>query len=218
MAHPLDTAIQALKNNGFTLYQFLSSLLTSRSFDDHQSTQELLAHSVDIFALLWKHPSNDQKLFTHVIETVQHVYRSELKMMASNRNWHFGALSTTTKQLEEFCLEDLARDMGACAPALSTLLGVLLDNENRHLTAGTVNHEDGEGDALIGTANNDRYWDEVDEIDLEGIINGLDAERHNGLQLSPVGSDHSSEKCNRRRAAIITLVSILPVVFDIPCD
>ncbi|KAI9460696.1 hypothetical protein HD554DRAFT_2206865 [Boletus coccyginus] len=42
--------------------------------------------------------------------------------MASDRSWHFGALSMTTKHLEEFY-------MGACAPELSSLLGVLLDGK-----------------------------------------------------------------------------------------
>jgi len=47
MARSLNTAIQVLKDNGFMPYQLLSSLLTSQSSDNHESTQELLTHSPD---------------------------------------------------------------------------------------------------------------------------------------------------------------------------
>ncbi|KAI5982402.1 hypothetical protein EDD15DRAFT_2144998, partial [Pisolithus albus] len=99
------------------------------------------------------------------------IYRAELKEITSeDRGWHFGALNVTTKQLEEFSIDDMARDMEICAPELWKLLGFLLDDER----SGSILEDDCRGNLLM--RGDDDYWDAVDEIDLEGFISGLTAE------------------------------------------
>ncbi|KIJ57501.1 hypothetical protein HYDPIDRAFT_72446, partial [Hydnomerulius pinastri MD-312] len=106
--------------------------------------------------------------------------------------WHFGATNTTTKKLEVFSIEDMARDMEGCAPGLWRMLGVLFDGE-----ASKTNNENGVAEGDITMGDDDSYWDEIDEIDLEGFINGLTADR--GLPPS------AGNKRSRRQAAIVMI-------------
>lgn len=138
--------------------------------------------------------------------------------MASDHKWNFCASNTTTKQLEGFCLEDLAWDVTTCAPELSALLGMLLDGKELYSMASTVsfNHEDGEGDTMMGsTANYNSYWDNIDEIDLKGFISGLTAESPIGLNSSLMVSDHVGDKHSKLQqcqAAITMLVHTYIIV------
>ncbi|KAF9232333.1 hypothetical protein BU15DRAFT_13769, partial [Melanogaster broomeanus] len=119
--------IEALQRCGFTPTQFFISLLTSQQHNDNQSIHDLLTCFTDIFSLLINHPLNDNKLIRHASEIVQCTYLMELKKIASeDGGWHFGALSTTTKQLEDFSLEDMAWDMETYAPELCRMIGSLL--------------------------------------------------------------------------------------------
>ncbi|KIK95409.1 hypothetical protein PAXRUDRAFT_140723, partial [Paxillus rubicundulus Ve08.2h10] len=93
-------------------------------------------------------------------------------LTSQTSGWHFGASSAITKQLEDFSLEDMAGGMLACTPTFWHMLGMLLGDDQMALSghgAGLENAED-EADEEAD------YWDEVDEIDLEGIINRLTKE------------------------------------------
>ena len=168
----VDSAIEALEKCGFTVSQFLQSLLSTTRYDDHPSVHDLFASSANILLLLFNHPSgNKSSLTRQAREIVHETYRKELKILTSgDSGWHLGAWSATTKQLEDFSLEDMARDMEANAPGLWQMLGTLLGDG-----PGSNDENDGE----VGRDNNldTSYWDAIDEIDLEGFISGLTAER-----------------------------------------
>lgn len=92
------------------------------------------------------------------------------------------------------------------APKLWNLLGDLLLGgcrlgdtplEDEH-TRARGNH-DADGDVIM--MNDDTYWNEVEEIDLEGFINGLTADRP--LLTAAV------DKRKLRRSAILLIVSDL---------
>ncbi|KIK75322.1 hypothetical protein PAXRUDRAFT_173185, partial [Paxillus rubicundulus Ve08.2h10] len=121
----------------------------------------------------------------------------ELKKITSeDSGWHFGALSTTTKQLEDFSLEKMAQDMGSDALELCRMIGLLLDDEG----SGTFDGEkDVGGPSDVAMGDNDGYWDEVDEIDLEGFISRLVANK--GLPSSV------QDKHHKQCAAIVMIIS-----------
>ncbi|KAF8836713.1 hypothetical protein BDN67DRAFT_1014445 [Paxillus ammoniavirescens] len=86
------------------------------------------------------------KLKDFILTRTGSTYHEEILSLASQMGgWHFGASSTTTKQLEDFSLEDMER-------------GMLWARE------GLEGAED-KADEEVS------YWDEVDEINLKGIIN-----------------------------------------------
>ncbi|KAI6134580.1 hypothetical protein EDD17DRAFT_1783097 [Pisolithus thermaeus] len=90
----------------------------------------------------------------------------------------------------------MAQKMEVNAPKWWRLLGTLLDDKGM---ADLTGRKDGGGDESVDDAqeiegDDDEYWDEVDEIDLEGIINGLTGE----LGMRPAMTD----KRAKRRAAI----------------
>ncbi|KIK78931.1 hypothetical protein PAXRUDRAFT_16606 [Paxillus rubicundulus Ve08.2h10] len=86
----------------------------------------------------------------------------------------------STKQLEDFSLREMARKMEARAPNWWSLLGTLLNDKGAQ-RLGEL-RMDGEGDVdMAGGVPSleddlEDYWDEVDEIDLEGVINALTGE------------------------------------------
>ena len=171
----VDSAIEALEKCGFTVSQFLQSLLSTTRYDDHPCVHDLFASSTNILLLLFDHPSgNKTSLTRQAREIVHETYRKELKILASgNSGWHFSAWNATTKQLEDFLLDNMARDMEANAPGLWQMLGTLLDggpgsNDENDVDDGEVGSDDD-----LDTS----YWDAIDEIDMEGFINGLTAER-----------------------------------------
>ncbi|KIK76825.1 hypothetical protein PAXRUDRAFT_17913 [Paxillus rubicundulus Ve08.2h10] len=125
----------------------------------------------------------------------------ELKKITSeDSGWHFGALNTTTKQLEDFSLEKMARDMGSDAPELCRMIGLLLDDEGSGIFDG---EKDVGGPSDVAMGDDDGYWDEVNEIDLEGFISGLVADK--GLPSS------TQDKHRRRRAAIVMIKKTITI-------
>ena len=123
-------------------------------------------------------------------------------MSSERAGWHFGASSTTTKQLEDFSIEEMAWEMETSAPALWNLLGGLLGEDQK---LPLMVHEKGDRDADNSASDvpmsiDDSYWDQVEAIDLEGFINGLTSENGSmGLKV---------DRRELRSAAIISIVSI----------
>ncbi|KIJ58556.1 hypothetical protein HYDPIDRAFT_68993, partial [Hydnomerulius pinastri MD-312] len=119
--------IETLERCQITASQFVLSILTHRQYNDHPVVKDLLLHSPNILSAFLKHPSNDDKLLQCSAELIRNSYLRELRDIASEESgWHFGASSATTKQLEEFSIEEMARDMERHAPGLWDLLGILL--------------------------------------------------------------------------------------------
>ncbi|KAF9234053.1 hypothetical protein BU15DRAFT_66045 [Melanogaster broomeanus] len=168
MQHVLET----MQSCQITAGQLVLSLLTDRE-QEHHSVNDLVPCAIDVFSAFLQHPSTQDKLKDFMLTRTGSTYHDEIVSLASQMSgWHFGASSTTTKQLENFSLEDMAEGMLAHAPTFWRMLGMLLGDDQTALSghgAGLEGAED-EADEEQG------YWDEVDEIDLEGIINRLTKE------------------------------------------
>ncbi|KAG2150786.1 hypothetical protein DEU56DRAFT_701986, partial [Suillus clintonianus] len=98
-------------------FQFILSLLTSQQYNNHHIVRDLVVHSPDILAAFLRHPSKEDTLVNSVRQLVHEQYITDIQEMSSERaGWHFGALSTTTKQLEDFSIEEMAQEMETSAP------------------------------------------------------------------------------------------------------
>ncbi|KAG1896739.1 uncharacterized protein F5891DRAFT_932850, partial [Suillus fuscotomentosus] len=88
---------------------------------------DLVAHSPDILAAFLQHPSKEDTFTNSVCKLVHEQYIADIRKISSEHaGWHFGASSATTKQLEDFSIEEMAWEMETSAPALWNLLGGLL--------------------------------------------------------------------------------------------
>ncbi|KAI6002202.1 hypothetical protein F5J12DRAFT_686107, partial [Pisolithus orientalis] len=95
-------------------------------------------------------------------------------LTSEDNGWHFRASSASTKQLEDFSLQQMAQKMGEGTPKWWGLLGTLLDDKGSGELGGQNEHIMNE--TLESEREFGNYWDEVDEIDLEGMINKLTGE------------------------------------------
>src|SRR6267154_5621536 len=145
MQRAVEEITNVLERNSITASQFILSLLTSRQFNNHHIVRDLVAHPPDILtAFLW-HPSKEDTFVNSAHQLIHEQYITDIWEMSSERaGWHFGASSTTTKQLEDFSIEEMAQEMETSAPALWNLLGGLL-GEDRKLPL--MVHEKGDRDA-----------------------------------------------------------------------
>ncbi|KAI6119144.1 hypothetical protein EDD16DRAFT_1519546 [Pisolithus croceorrhizus] len=87
----------------------------------------------------------------------------------------------------------MAQKMEISAPKWWSLLGMLLgDKETRE--SGVQRNDLGDEHAVMDMERNlNGYWDDVDEIDLEGLINELTGEQ----ESSPLVGDRISRHCSR---------------------
>ncbi|KAI6165502.1 hypothetical protein EDD17DRAFT_1774941 [Pisolithus thermaeus] len=149
-----------------------------------------------------KRCTDDNRLLRGATDILKGIYRAELREITlEKRGWHFGALNVTTKQLEHFSIDEMARDMEICVLELWRLLGIFLDEERTRSV-----HEEDSSDSLL-TEGDNSYWDAVDEIDLEGFISGLTGES------SPPSS--GLDKHSHCHAAVIRIVRKKVVIMSI---
>ena len=183
--------------------QFFQAVLTDRHYHDHPIVKDLLLHSADILGAFLAHPIWDQRFVQRCAELLSSSYLKEIRRIASeDGGWHFSASTATTKQLEDFNLDDMARNLEECAPGLWAFIGVLLEGDEKHWHGSNLGKEkDIDGDAVMDEQSTDveeDYWDHVDEVDLEGFIEGLTAE---GGPMIP-----AKDRREKRRTATKTIV------------
>ncbi|KIK96245.1 hypothetical protein PAXRUDRAFT_826194, partial [Paxillus rubicundulus Ve08.2h10] len=68
------------------------------------------------------------------------------KTAAEASGWHFGAYRSTTKQLEDFNLEKMAKDMEASAPHFWSLLSLFLGEARDEIVGGGLGPDDRDAD------------------------------------------------------------------------
>jgi len=199
---PLLTPIlKALECCQLTASEFVLTLLTSKQYKDHHLVHDLLTHATDVLDIFLQHPVTRDNVIRHSCDITKCTYLREIHVLASAESgWHFGVSNSSTKQLEDFSLEEMALQMESRAPQWWSLLSTLLDD----VTHPQEEVRDG-GDG-VPESDNDmvNYWDQVDEIDLEGLINGL------------TGESIPGETKQKRRTANKTMVgatSSLHIIF-----
>ncbi|KIK78513.1 hypothetical protein PAXRUDRAFT_834521 [Paxillus rubicundulus Ve08.2h10] len=121
----LEPIFEALERCGLSVSEFVLSLLTGRKYNDHPAMRDLLVHSPDIFAALAAHRLKEIR-----------------KIAAEASGWHFGAYRSTTKQLEDFDLEKMAKDMEASAPHFWSLLSLFLGEARDEIVGGGLGPDD----------------------------------------------------------------------------
>ncbi|KAF9231987.1 hypothetical protein BU15DRAFT_81749 [Melanogaster broomeanus] len=185
----MQRVLETMQSCQITAGQLVLSLLTDRE-QEHHSVNDLVPRAIDVFSAFLQHPSMQEQLKDFIFTRAGSTYRDEIVSLASQTSgWHFGASSATTKQLENFSLEDMAEGMLARAPTLWRMLGMLLGDDQTAPSGHGAGLEGAEDEA----EEEADYWDEVDEIDLEGIINRLTKES---------GGSSAVERQAKRRAAI----------------
>ncbi|KAF8415907.1 hypothetical protein L210DRAFT_962448 [Boletus edulis BED1] len=189
----IQVVVNTLEIHNLTLTDFLLDLLASKTYYGH--------HIFNDLGLRGAH------LDEEVHSTLTQEYVAEVTHVATEESgWHFGVHHSTLKQFEEFSLEDMAHNLEVQAPKLWGLLGKLLggckDMEDEH-TMETVDGLDNVDADMV--ADDNTYWDEVEEIDLEGFINGLTADE--GSPLTAI------DKQKKQHAAMLLIQRI--VIFGI---
>ncbi|KIK79080.1 hypothetical protein PAXRUDRAFT_162248, partial [Paxillus rubicundulus Ve08.2h10] len=90
-------------------------------------------------------------------------------LASEESGWHFTASNVTMKQLKVFNIEDMPQGMEKGTPQTWDFLGALLgDGEVEKKVDGDAPVADNE--PSVDLDSDDSYWDEVDEIDLEGFL------------------------------------------------
>ncbi|KAI6111319.1 hypothetical protein F5141DRAFT_982550, partial [Pisolithus sp. B1] len=103
------------------------TLLTSQEYENHRFVTELFAHSGEILKAFSHHPASQYQFVPNLINVAESTYLQELQCLASeDSGWHFKASCTSTKQLEDFNLREMAQKMEVSTPKWWSLLGTLL--------------------------------------------------------------------------------------------
>ncbi|KAG0697701.1 hypothetical protein DFH29DRAFT_878509 [Suillus ampliporus] len=188
----MDTMIAALHNCNLSASQFIISILRSQQYNGHHVVEDLLVHCDEIFDAFIDHPSRGAETLQHTNQAMREQYIKEIKSISSEEaGWHFGPSHTTTQQVEDFNIEEMGREMQSCAPALWDLLGFLLGADS------SCKAKDADADIIMDEVHDeyDSYWDDLDDIDLEGLINGLSS-----------GTTPDGNKQTERCTAIVTIL------------
>ncbi|KAG1852387.1 hypothetical protein C8R48DRAFT_544258, partial [Suillus tomentosus] len=121
-----------------------------------------------------------------------------LNLTAKGSGTHFDVTHITVKQLEDFRVAELAIIMENYAPVTWNLLDSMLSARTQ---SNTTIGRDHDGDVIMETSNSDEeaYWEEVGEGDLEGSL------------ISSLANNTESErtKLQKQRAAKTLLVIMM---------
>ncbi|KAG1722951.1 hypothetical protein EDB19DRAFT_1645528, partial [Suillus lakei] len=139
-------------------------------YNGHHVVEDLLVCCDEIFDAFIDHPSRGAETLQHTNQAMRKQYINEIKSISlEEAGWHFGPSHATMQQVEDFNIKEMGRKMQSCAPTLWDLLGFLLGADS------SCEAKDVDADIIMDEAHDeyDSYWDDLDDIDLEGLINGL---------------------------------------------
>ncbi|KAG1766499.1 hypothetical protein EV702DRAFT_980854, partial [Suillus placidus] len=107
--------------------------------------------------------------------------REMVVLSAKESGYHFDVVHTAPEQLEDFSIEELAKDMEKFAPVTWDFLDTTLSARMQRKT-GAV--KDCDEHQLVAGMDSDEeaYWEELGEGDLEGIIFGLTNDAESSLE------------------------------------
>lgn len=192
----MQSILDSLHACNLTAAEFVISLLTDRQYEN-EPRNDMAERAADIIDVFLKLPVAQDKLSQLRTAHNQTVYLQEMQDLANETSgWHFGASSMTTKDLETFRIEEMARQMETGAPGLWSLLGLLQGEDE---TRRAVRESEESEDVVIDEPDDEAYWDELDPLELEGFFEGL--------TRSPRKQKSSADRRSERRTAIRTMVS-----------
>ncbi|KAI5992439.1 hypothetical protein EDD15DRAFT_2168140 [Pisolithus albus] len=120
----LQVVFEALDQCQISAAGLIVTLLTSREYENHPFVTDLLARSGEILGAFSQHPASQYQFVPHLFSVAENAYLQELHHLTSeDGGWHFKASCTSTKQLEDFDLREMAQKMEVSAPKWWGLLG-----------------------------------------------------------------------------------------------
>ncbi|KAJ6540518.1 hypothetical protein B0H19DRAFT_887061, partial [Mycena capillaripes] len=111
---------------------FLVSLLGHSSFQDHPSVDHLLTHTEEVLNAFLAHPKSSQPVLHWANSLIKGKYVEAIRNLARKENgWHFVPNRAAMEKLEEFRIEDMAREMKDLSPELWDFIGLLLSADKQ---------------------------------------------------------------------------------------
>ncbi|KAJ7442353.1 hypothetical protein B0H11DRAFT_1749235 [Mycena galericulata] len=123
----LGELLVAFGHQQLHISDFLVSLLAHPAFADHPSLHHLLEHHNDVLNAFLAHPKSNQPVLHWANSLIKGKYAHAIRNLVRKENgWHFVPTRAATEKLEEFRIEDMAKEMKDLAPELWDLIGLLL--------------------------------------------------------------------------------------------
>jgi len=162
--------LAALEAENKSIADFLDEITTNSQYNNHPALNDLCSKAKRICISLDRAlqcpetlETEDSAVRVWATQMVLESFQQELQeLMKKSSKWRFSAMHSKAEQIKEFKIEDMARTMMEDAPRLWNTLGGLLQANESNLEENWT--EDG---------GVNEYWEKVDEMDLEGIIDHI---------------------------------------------
>ena len=128
MATCLTKAVlAALAAQKINLADFLISLLGNPYYQDHPVLINLTAWSGDLCTAFYKNRRSSGIIIQWALNTAKQYHSSKILALSDSKHgWHFGAVNATIEQLENFKIEQMAKDLERLSLEMWNLLGAML--------------------------------------------------------------------------------------------
>ncbi|KAG1805967.1 uncharacterized protein BJ212DRAFT_1283110 [Suillus subaureus] len=171
---PIDEVLNTLQLVGISRSNFLLKLLANKEYINHIAVKDILQNKQLILDALLKSAedslSTELKWVTDLIKDVS--ARKMVVLSAKESGYHFDVVHTVLEQLEDFSIEELAKDMEKLAPVTWDFLDTALSMRTAQKIGAGKDHDEHQLEAGMDS-DEEAYWEELGEGDLEGIISGL---------------------------------------------
>ncbi|KAK7050478.1 hypothetical protein R3P38DRAFT_2605107 [Favolaschia claudopus] len=128
----LAELLSAFDRQQLFVSDFVVSLLKHSGFQDHPHVDHLVAHADDILNAFLAHPKSSQPVLLWANLLIKKKYAESIRMLCRKENgWHFAPTRAQMEKLEEFRIEDMAREMKDLCPDLWDLIGLLLSADKQ---------------------------------------------------------------------------------------
>ncbi|ETW78198.1 hypothetical protein HETIRDRAFT_326030 [Heterobasidion irregulare TC 32-1] len=124
---PTEAVLAALAAQEINLADFLISLLGNPYYQDHPVLINLIARSGDLCTVFYKNRTSSGIIIQWALDTAKQYHSSEILALSDpEHGWHFGAVNATIEQLENFKIEQMAKDLERLSLETWNLLGAIL--------------------------------------------------------------------------------------------
>ena len=195
-----DPILQAFELSDTTVSNFILLLLKDDSFREHACTKDLIAHSTHILDAFLSHPKSSKSAWDWANNFFKQNYAASIRELADKDNgWHFNALHASQYKLQEFQVEDMAKNMQQLAPELWDMLGLMLSANRREMRH--ARSFDRDADQVMKAAEDDNddeeYWMELEGLYVEADEDEVEA---------TIPKRHDPQQMAKRCDALITIV------------
>ncbi|KAG1811373.1 uncharacterized protein BJ212DRAFT_1465633 [Suillus subaureus] len=150
--------LQTLTELNVSVSAFVISLLESPHEFSQFPVNDLAAHFTTVLATSLAHPSlNSSIILWASTLCTERLKQSVVLLSKEEHGWHFSTTNVLAEQLEEFRLEDMAKDIEHVTPDLWHLLDALL-LANQRLAGPAAEHD-------IANEDEEQYWAEVEDVE-----------------------------------------------------